>query len=246
MLIGQAGDPAFSSFVYRGTLWDADGSNPRFVTGLDAYRSRVYAINESGVYVGNTSTLVGSSSGGFVGQNGAGEPLVYPGFRIIGAADINDSNWLIGAYTPDNFATLRGYIARAFGPEIHDLGSLEGYVGGVIPRAINNAGAIVGLARQGPAGNIAAYWPPGATSPTDFNLLAQVPGDTLVEAMDINNAGQILARGFNGYYIFTPVPEPATAGLIALLSAAANRRRPVASCSSGTSEPAALARTRAA
>jgi hypothetical protein len=46
----------------------------------------------------------------------------------------------------------------------------------------------------------------------------------LVEAMDINNAGQILARGFNGYYIFTPVPEPALLGAIAFASIALRRR----------------------
>jgi hypothetical protein len=65
---------------------------------------------------------------------------------------------------------------------------------------------------------------PGDTQPTDLNTLVNIPNETLVDAMDINNAGQILARGFNGYYIFTPIPEPAMLGATAITSILLRRR----------------------
>ena len=105
----------------------------------------------------------------------------------------------------------RGYIAKAFGDEFHDLGLFPGYAG-TLPFAINNQGTIVGGALNGTT-ELALIWPAGSLTPIDFNTLVNLPGETLVEAMDINNAGQILARGFNGYYIFTPIPEPAGAVL---------------------------------
>jgi hypothetical protein len=52
----------------------------------------------------------------------------------------------------------------------------------------------------------------------------------LTDAIDINNAGQILARGSNGFYILTPVvPEPGGLALggavVTLLRRRSNRRR---------------------
>jgi len=220
-ILGETGNPSYTDYVGRVTLWDGDGSNPRVVTGLGDVASRPAAINAAGVYVGTSNPPQGPYIGrGFIGQDGTATFMNYPGFNILGGTDINDAGWLVGPHTEDNFASIRGCIAKAFDAEIHDLGLLPGYPQGVLPQAINNAGVIVGTAFQGGTYARALYWPPGATSPTDFNLMVNI-NDTLVEAMDINNAGQILARGFNGYYIFTPVPEPATAGLIALLAPAA-------------------------
>jgi hypothetical protein len=51
------------------------------------------------------------------------------------------------------------------------------------------------------------------------------PGETLVEAMDINNSSQILTRGLNGHYILTPIPKPALVGAIVGICVLARRRR---------------------
>jgi hypothetical protein len=133
--------------------------------------------------------------------------MSYPGYDLTRAYDINDEGWIVGVYNqPGTFTPHRGYVAKAFDTEIRDLGLLDDpLVNGVWPHEINNAGEIVGAATSGNAFRIAVYWPPEATEPIDLNTLVSIPGETrLVEAMDINNAGQILTRGFNGYYILTP------------------------------------------
>jgi hypothetical protein len=208
MICGETGDPSAAGYIHRVTLWDADGTNPRVVTGLEGLASRCNAVNALGVYVGTVRpTSPPFVLGGFVGRDGMADVMAYPGFDISRATDVNDSNWIVGTYRPSAGVAERGYIALAFDDEIRDLGLMPGFPG-VQPQAINNLGVIVGTALQGGTGARALYWPPGATQPLDFNTMVNLPGETLVEAMDINNAGQILARGFNGYYIFTPVPEP--------------------------------------
>ena len=149
----------------------------------------------------------GLTNRGFVGRDGSAELMDYPDFAVQRAFDINDDDWIVGSWLPGAGLPERAYVAKAFGDEIRDLGLFPG-VGGAIARAINNAGEIVGAASQGTDVR-ALYWPAGATQPTDLNTLVDLPGVTLLSAMDINNAGQILARGFGGYYILTPIPEPA-------------------------------------
>lgn len=210
MLVGETVDPTMTDYVGRVTIWNFDGTNPHVVTGLGDVIGRCWSVNTSGVYVGVADTRIGPFlRRAFVGINGTADFATYPGYTIVNDFDINDSDWMVGIH---GAAPFRGYIAKAFGSEIHDLGLLAGYEG-TLPEAINNAGEIVGGALQGGTPMRALYWSPGAVSPTDLNLLVDLPNDTLVEAMDINNAGQILARGFNGYYIFTPVPEPTLAAV---------------------------------
>ena len=209
VIVGETGNPSYTEYVGRATLWEADGSNPRVVTGLGDVASRPAAINAAGVYVGTSNPPQGPYIGrAFVGQDGTATFMNYPGFNVTHGVDVNDANWITGVWLTES-NQFRGYVARAFGTEIYDIGTLAG-AGATFPRAINNAGEVVGV-----SADRAAYWAPGATSPVDFNLMAGID-DTLVEAMDINNAGQILARGFNGYYILAPVPEPVAAGVVLL------------------------------
>lgn len=212
-------------FESRATIWDASGA--RLVTGIPDVKSGCFAINSSGVYVGGLSLRApggGIVNRGFIGRDGSGEVLEHDDYEITRANDINGANLIIGQWTPDGGLTPRGFLAEAFGDEIVDLGLLAGF-DGVIPRAINDSGEIVGSASQGGTGARALYWPAGATQPTDLNTLVDLPGVTLLSAMDINNAGQILTRGTGGYYILTPVPEPATAAALAVAGLVARRRR---------------------
>ena len=195
--------------IGRATLWDQQG-NATKITGLGDLFANPWGINSSGTYVGLTRVVIGPNAGQrgtFVGRDGWAVPMSYPGYDLTRAYDINDDGWIVGVYNqPGTFTPHRGYVAKAFDTEIRDLGLLDDpLVNGVWPHEINNAGEIVGAATSGNAFRIALYWPAGATEPIDLNTVVSIPGETrLVEAMDINNSGQILARGFNGYYILTP------------------------------------------
>jgi hypothetical protein len=228
-LVGDTGepDPIGGGYMARVTVWDASGTAHR-VGGLDGARrfARAVAVSSTGLYVGHTWD--GASSPirpqGFVGQGLNARILVYPDMEVRNASDVNAEGWVVGGWTPDG-ATDRGFVGRASGTDARDLGMLTGYPE-LFPKGINDGGEIVGAASLGVTFDVALYWPPGVTEPIDLNTLVSIPGEPrLVEAMDINNAGQILARGFNGYYILTPVPEPSAFALVGLgVIACATRR----------------------
>ena len=228
-LVGETGDPdpLDGSYIPRVTLWDFTGTAYR-VSGLSGARrfARAVAMSGTGFYVGHTRDYAANPSRpqGFVGHGLEAQILTYPGFTVLRATDVNDNGWVIGAWTPDD-ATDLAFVGRATGTDARDLGVLLGYPE-VYAQGINNWGAIVGAASLGVTFDVALYWKPGATEPIDLNTLVSIPGEPrLVEAMDINNAGQILARGFNGYYILTPVPEPSAFALVGLgVIACATRR----------------------
>jgi hypothetical protein len=227
--IGETGslDLHDGSYLARLTLWDVDGS-PHRPTGLDEPRrfTRVQSMNRAGVYVGNTldRAISPTRPQGFVGQGLSAQILSFPGFDVRNALDVNDENWIVGGWSPDG-VTDRGFVGRAFTNEARDLGLLPGYPE-VFPKGINNHGEIVGTASLGVTTDIALYWPAGVAAPIDLNTLVTIPGEPrLVEAMDINDAGQILARGTGGYYIFTPLPEPIALPCISTVAFVALRRR---------------------
>lgn len=202
------------TFTSRATIWTSAG--PTRVTGIGDFASRADDINDAGIYVGPTQVpdgVGGLRNGGFVGRDGTGEVVTFPGIQVRRTSDVNNSNRIVGEWTPDG-TTIRGFVATAFEDDFQDLGLFPG-LPGVAPTAINDHGVIVGGAVTN-TGVRALIWHPGEAQPTDFNTLVDIPGETLVEAIEINNAGQVLARGLNGYYIFTPIPEPASLGAIAL------------------------------
>jgi len=200
IIAGETGDANLTNFVPRATLWDIATGSPQLVTGLPDLGTRINSINSSGVYVGTSFVYSGPQFGrlgAFYGRDGTAAVMNYPGFNITRAGDINDSNWMVGTHRPAGATVDRAYMAKAFSEEIYDLGLLAGFPG-ASAQAINAEGTIVGSALAGT--NVRALiWPAGATEPIDFNTLVNLPGETLVQCQDINNSGQILARGFNGY-----------------------------------------------
>jgi hypothetical protein len=215
-------------YLPQSTVWDANG-NPTRVTGLPGTRrtESIGRVNASGLYVGSTRdrAISGSLGKGFIGSGSVAQVLQYNGFNVFTARDINDSGLILGAHASTNaFGSYRGYVADAFSNEIRDLGLLSGF-SQLFVGSLNNAGEVVGTATNTGTGDRALYWSPGATQPTDLNTLVNLPGVTLVEAMDINNAGQILTRGTGGYYILTPIPDPTLAPPLAAVLVAMRRCR---------------------
>jgi probable HAF family extracellular repeat protein len=133
--------------------------------------------------------------------------------------DVNDLGQLVAGVTLDATGTSSHAIMYANGV-VTDLGSLGGAVAS--PLAVNNDGTVIGWSFLNGQSNMHAFvYRDGKMA--DLNLLADLPaGWTLSMARDINDAGQIIARGCNGttgacswmeLNLISPVPEPAAPAL---------------------------------
>jgi probable HAF family extracellular repeat protein len=106
-----------------------------------------------------------------------------------------------------------------------DLGTLPGYTNWSGANSINNEGEVVGLSSAASGCSdltaIHAFLYSGGAM-LDLNSLIATNSDwDLIVANGINDNGQIVGYGYNpsgqiDAYLLTPVPEPATWGLLAL------------------------------
>jgi len=132
------------------------------------------------------------------------------------ANDINDAGFVTGWSTLDDNFIERPFLFSPDDGSMIDLGSL----GGVSARAnaLNNAGLVVGLSGVASVGGFDYHaFVYGADGMLDLNALVGERGDwQLVNAFDVNDAGQILAQACNGVGdcravrldLVTAVPEP--------------------------------------
>ena len=193
------------------TFHDLGAFSPSWVTyGL--------AINNSGTVVGyhsnpnsNTGRHAFSYSGGTYTDIGT-----LPGGSQATAAAINEAGWIAGSSataTSDNHAFL--YHSGT----MEDLGTLGGATS--IAYGINDGGSVVGESATATSAGHAFVYSGGFV--LDLNDRLESPiGSTLTSALDINNAGQIVAQGADGHaYLLTPtsVPEPVTTGAVFGLAA---------------------------
>lgn len=206
-----------------------------FVTleGFPLPNSRIGDVNRHGKYTGSWGGLDSQGNflrGGFVGENGTWRDLDLPGMRWAGANDINDHGALAGVFFPEGSFWRTAFFASSE-TEAYALdvlpGGAESWAG-----ALNNAGYVVGRSTDFDFRETAVIWEPGSPTPIDLNtLVLPTPGiDRWVLATDINESGQILIEGAGengGYYVLTPVPEPAAVavGSLVVLAATSGRRR---------------------
>ncbi|MDY0974353.1 PEP-CTERM sorting domain-containing protein [Massilia sp. CFBP9012] len=136
------------------------------------------------------------------------------------ANDINDAGFVAGwSGLEDNFSE-RPFLFSPDENRMIDLGTLGGVSGRA--NALNNAGVVVGLSGIGSVGGFGYHAflygaDSGADGMLDLNALVGERGDwQLVNALDVNDAGQILAQACNGLGdcravrldLVTAVPEP--------------------------------------
>ena len=171
-------------------------------------------------------------------RDGRQHDLGTLGGRVSEANDINDAGFAAGwSELADGFGE-RPFLFAPGDNRLIDLGSLGGVFGRA--NALNDAGTVVGLSDIGGPGGVDYHaFVYGAGGMLDLNLLVAALGDwQLMTALDVNDAGQILAQACrNGLDdcraarldLIVPVPEPGSwtmlvAGLLLLLW---RRRRPV-------------------
>jgi probable HAF family extracellular repeat protein len=195
MVAGNA--QPYAGEAQRGFLYDSGGVHLIGTFGGDW--SYAAAINASGAVAG-TATLSSSTYDpvrhAYLYQGGTMLDLGTLGGLSSEAYDVNDAGLAVGwsetNVDPDNGALSRPFAYRD--GHLVDLGSLGGYWG--YARALNNAGVVVGasdLITDVGWGYHAFIYLDGHM--VDLNtLVTGANGWEIIDATDINDAGQILGR----------------------------------------------------
>ena len=193
------------------------GPNGLGMRSLGGQYSAAFGINDAGQAVGYDYTT-GPSRAFITGPNGTDmRDLGTLGGIFSQANDINNAGQAVGSSTTnvvhgDPYHDGHAFITGPNGTDMRDLGTLGGNYSEAF--AINNAGQVVGRSAMGhpvyPGGpdiEHAFITGPNGAGMMDLNLLVDLPeGIILTNAMDINNAGQVIAVG--------TIPEPESYALL--------------------------------
>ncbi len=190
-------DGVVTGFLYPGSgvLWrDGQMVDLSAETGLVIVQAN--AINAAGDVVGISQQKKQFVS--FIYRDGVAAKLDVLGSAEHEALGINAAGQVCGRYRPaDDDRVGRGYLWHN-GVAI-DLGQLPGPKQSLQPRALNDAGVVVGtstvVAPGSPRQPHAFVWQDGTM--VDLNRLIDGDHDgwVLNKAVDINNAGQIVGQG---------------------------------------------------
>lgn len=202
----------------RAFLWD-NGTVTYLDLGVPGAHSSGHGINNAGQVVGWYTTTGQSGGGGYLWQNGQTTLLPSPGVDVNERGQVLtlDGVWEGGKLTIAPTLPLLPVsdpkmAPTAFVGEINDVGQVAAYSRELY--LINVEDGYSNIDR-------AFVWDSSTGTLRDLNaLMGFGPGTSnqfpLTQAIDINNAGQIIGVGANGGWLLTPVPEPA-GGVAALL-----------------------------
>jgi uncharacterized membrane protein len=227
--------------IVRPFLWEAGQTT--LLETLDQlqcpgsrFRVDAIQINNNGVVVGYSQSPAGFRA--VIWQNGEIMTLDPPiPMAHGGARDVNDQGDVIGTYSSSETAHPRcmlcsGRGAKSFlwqtGGDVTELLPLEraGPDAAALVSRINNQGQIVGdthtFSVSQPNGTIATLWQDGAVRELNELISDDDPlkaeGVNLFSAIEINDAGVILARGLEiglgCTYVLTPTGIPASSAAV--------------------------------
>ena len=177
----------------RAVLWTSTGiANLGILPGGD--HSEAVALNSTGDAVGFSNNSAGSHAILWASGSGMRDLGMLPGDTSSSAADINDSRQVVGSSQTEQ--SSHAFFWTETGGML-DLGALSGGERSEA-KGINNAGQVVGSSDSS-LGQRAFVWT-AADGMRDLNTL--VPGKSnliLIDAVAINDAGQIVALGSVGH-----------------------------------------------
>lgn len=199
--VSSSGAAVNASGQVAGTWVDAAGENHAFlysggvardIGNLGANSARATAINEAGDVVGSSFIAGFAAFHAFLYRDGSMRDLGTLGGPSSSAAAINDAGQIAGTSFIDDD------IEHAFlysGGALHDIGSLGGRF--TQAHALNGAGQVVGLSTYAddvPGIDFSSAFVYRDGRMLDLNLVTERPGLwTVLDAVGINNAGQIAA-----------------------------------------------------
>ena len=165
---------------------DADAGMQDLGT-LGGLQSRAYAINNLGQIAGDSETAVPGEEHAFLYSDGAMEDIGTLGGTLAYANDINDAAQVVGVSSTAQ-GELSGFIYSQ--GEMLPLGLLDSqrsYAAG-----INNHGQVVGFT------DFVGFLWDEVNGLRDLNeMIGPDPGWIILEAMSINDRGQIVGVGFD-------------------------------------------------
>jgi len=217
--------PQFGVDSWRAFKWTADnGIIP--LANFGGEHSYAMDINNSGQIAGMGETASGARRACLWDPDGTPHNIGGLGGETW-AWGINEAAEIVGRSELDNGDEHAFFYEPVGG--MQDLGTLGGAYS--IAVRLNNLGHVVGNAEIDNGDRHAFLYKDGVM--TDLNdLIDPASGWVLLKADDINDSGQIVGCGIIGGeqhgVLLTPIPEPATVGLVVLgssLAALLRRRR---------------------
>lgn len=207
-----------------GILWESGVMSGLLSNSRDAEAT---TINDNGVAAGWTDTTSGD-----IARLQDASGVTNIGKLSVGkdahALDINNTGIAVG------YGDVAQLQPHAFVWDsnlgIRDLGTLGG--ASSTAHSINEHGMIVGSAENELNELKATIWMNGEAFDLSQSISVNSGWDTLIEAFDINDRGQIVGYGrlegsqFDRAFLLTPVPEPMSLSILAIgLAATLCRRR---------------------